>query len=418
MRGLLVVLAISAPLASCSDAGTTSSPGRTIESVDVILAKSSLLIGETTVATAVVREPNGNIIANQPMTWSSSSPTTASISAAGAITAIFAGEVTITGAVGSRKGTARLLIARPPAPAVASVDIELPLDSLVEIGAYRARTVVRDVTGAVVQRVVSWSSSNPMVAAVGNTGTVVTRGVGSTLITAEVEGIRATVSVLVPGVSTVIPIVPSRVKVGEGYGLSATTLLANGKAVNRVVTWSVPDPAQGRIGLGNTFIATLPGTVVVRATSDGVFSDVPVIAYDWRIEQTVAGLRAVLPSDKRIAGDAVNPVYAEIVVGCEANAPYARVALPTFAPTGLAFRYEWGDYWYYGGEEEWTAVGAAVQVPFPTYFSEFITQVSTSSEYEISFLTTSGEWVSAIFRGAGLLKTLEPIVATCPAFRW
>jgi uncharacterized protein YjdB len=52
-----------------------------VASVQVILGKSQLAVGEKTTATAIVRDAAGNILTGRAVTWSSSNPSVATVTA-------------------------------------------------------------------------------------------------------------------------------------------------------------------------------------------------------------------------------------------------------------------------------------------------------------------------------------------------
>ena len=119
-------------------------------------------------------------------------PATATVTTDGTVTAVLAGQVTITAHTGAQRGTASLVVARAADPAVASVEVSLSVATLINTGGAHGIAVVRDATGAVVLRTVVWSSSDPSVATVDNGGVVHAVGAGNVVITAESEGVRAT----------------------------------------------------------------------------------------------------------------------------------------------------------------------------------------------------------------------------------
>ena len=76
----------------------------TVATVSVTAATTSLAVGQSTQATAVLKDVNGNTV-TAPVTWSSSAPATASVSSSGLITGVAAGSATITATSGTVSGT-------------------------------------------------------------------------------------------------------------------------------------------------------------------------------------------------------------------------------------------------------------------------------------------------------------------------
>jgi uncharacterized protein YjdB len=81
-----------------------------VASVTVTAATTSLSVGQSTQATAVLKDANGNIV-TAPITWSSSAPSIASVSSSGLVTAVAAGSATITAMSGTVSGTLPITVA-------------------------------------------------------------------------------------------------------------------------------------------------------------------------------------------------------------------------------------------------------------------------------------------------------------------
>ena len=85
-----------------------------VASISVTAASTSLTAGQTTQATATLKDANGNTI-SAPVTWTSSASSAATVSATGLITAVAAGSATITATSGSVSGPLTVaVIAAPP----------------------------------------------------------------------------------------------------------------------------------------------------------------------------------------------------------------------------------------------------------------------------------------------------------------
>jgi len=110
------------------------------------------------------------------------------VNAAGVVTAVASGAVTITATRGGISGTAALAVI-PAGGVIATVNVALS-DATLPIGfAAQATLTARDVNNAVValgNRSLTWTSTNTAVAAVSAGGVITTAGVGSTQIRASV----------------------------------------------------------------------------------------------------------------------------------------------------------------------------------------------------------------------------------------
>jgi hypothetical protein len=118
--GIVTAIGIGTALITASVDGATGTSTITVApspvaSVLVSVDNSLLVVGGTATATAVLRDGNGDVAGSQPVTFSSSQPTVASVSASGKIIALGAGSAVITATSHSQAGTA-LVCVTPAAP--------------------------------------------------------------------------------------------------------------------------------------------------------------------------------------------------------------------------------------------------------------------------------------------------------------
>jgi Bacterial Ig-like domain (group 2) len=159
-----------------------------VSSVVVTLATSSIAVGTVgDQATAVLKDGSGNVLQGRAVTWQSSSPTVATVSATGVITTVGVGTSTITATSEGQSGGALLTVTQVP---VATVTVTLAASSILSgtVGD-QATAVTKDASGNVLQgRVVTWQSSSTTVATVSATGVITTVAAGTSTITATSEG--------------------------------------------------------------------------------------------------------------------------------------------------------------------------------------------------------------------------------------
>jgi uncharacterized protein YjdB len=118
--------------------------------------------GETIVLKPVIHDWRGIILSDRPVTWSTSDPEVASITSAGQVTARRPGSATITAVADEERATATVVVLTPGD----LVDIA-PDSPTIEVGTSVQLTArVLGPGGRVIPRVVSWSTSDPAVAAV------------------------------------------------------------------------------------------------------------------------------------------------------------------------------------------------------------------------------------------------------------
>ncbi|HUQ84407.1 MAG TPA: Ig-like domain-containing protein [Gemmatimonadaceae bacterium] len=92
-----------------------------VASVTVTAASEFLRIGETTQLTAVVRDGSNNVIQGRTVTWITSDAAVATVSAAGVVTGVASGLVTITGSVGTVAGSVLITVDPPEITAVTAL---------------------------------------------------------------------------------------------------------------------------------------------------------------------------------------------------------------------------------------------------------------------------------------------------------
>jgi uncharacterized protein YjdB len=82
-----------------------------------------IVAGTTTTASVSGRDQQGQPIATGPVTWTSSNTAVATVDAAGTVTGVAAGNVTLTGTAGGISGSVPLAVT--PAPALARLVLTL-----------------------------------------------------------------------------------------------------------------------------------------------------------------------------------------------------------------------------------------------------------------------------------------------------
>lgn len=98
-------------LVACSGDATHPSESAVASVVITGAPATTLLVGDSVRLVATAVNATGSTVANQRVTWKSSEPTVAAVSASGMVIALGAGKATITGSVGSHEGTATLDVA-------------------------------------------------------------------------------------------------------------------------------------------------------------------------------------------------------------------------------------------------------------------------------------------------------------------
>jgi len=166
-----------------------------VASVTVNPTTANVQIGQTAQLTATTKDSAGNVLTGRVVTWASSAPAVATVSASGLVTGVAAGTITITAASEGKSGTATVTVTVVP---VASVSVS-PAAPSVQVGQTAQLTATpRDASGNPLSgRVVTWASDAPAVATVNGSGLVTGVAAGSATITATSEGRSGTAAVTV-----------------------------------------------------------------------------------------------------------------------------------------------------------------------------------------------------------------------------
>jgi uncharacterized protein YjdB len=210
---LLIVVWIKDAMGTTLDSTTTgpinAKPGTALNpltvtmtavgSVAVAPGPDTLVTGATLQLTATPMDAAGNALSGRVVTWRSSAPSVATVSATGLVTAVAAGATTITATAGGTIGTALITVSVP----VASVAVT-PATANVNVGqTVQLTPTTRDAHGNVLTgRTITWATSDATVATVNSvTGLVTGVAAGGVTITATSEGQSGLATVTVNSVT-------------------------------------------------------------------------------------------------------------------------------------------------------------------------------------------------------------------------
>jgi hypothetical protein len=87
-----------------------------VATVSVSLGTSNLIVGQTTQATAVLKDASGNVLTGRTITWASTNTVVATVSATGSVTAVATGNAGVTATAEGQSGTANVAVSTPPPP--------------------------------------------------------------------------------------------------------------------------------------------------------------------------------------------------------------------------------------------------------------------------------------------------------------
>ena len=241
-------------LASCSK--TTKEGEVFVSSISLSQASAEMLVGETIQLKATILPGNAT---DKTTTWASSRQSVATVSEKGDVTAVSAGESTITASAGGKSATCKITVENGTV-SVTSITLdktEYKLNINDEI--VLVATVSPD---NATDKTVSWSSSDARVASVSQTGRVKGLAEGAASIVASAGGKTAICQITVS--KSVIPVASvalDRISVTleEKQTTRLVATVSPGDATDKTVTWSSSDSA----------VATVDQTGLVTAVKEG-----------------------------------------------------------------------------------------------------------------------------------------------------
>jgi len=182
--GVVTAMSVGEATIAATSEGITANITVTVRSpvatVGVVPNPVQLSVGETAVVRAVARDADGTVVTGIPVIWSSNTPTVASISPSGVVTAVSRGTAVLAAQVEgltatatvTTLGVASITIGGAPGN-IAEVDRDTPLLAAVGVD-----------PGAAVSTAVTWRTDSPGLATVSATGVLQAHAPGPVVVTA------------------------------------------------------------------------------------------------------------------------------------------------------------------------------------------------------------------------------------------
>lgn len=250
-----------------------------VAGVTVSAGKTTMIVGDTTLATARLTDAAGNVLTGRVVAFASDAPSVATVNATtGVVTAVNAGTANISATSEGVRGSITLRVNVVP---VASVTVSPPTSTIVTGGTVALTATAKSAGGATITgRPVSWTSGAPTIVSVASDGTVKGLAAGTAIVFASVDGVlgQATVNVSPSVASVTVTPSPGTVQVGRTLDLTATARDVGGNIVTgRTTTWSSNDPTIATVSSAGRVTGVKIGTVTITATTDGVTGAAAVV---------------------------------------------------------------------------------------------------------------------------------------------
>ena len=180
---------ITASCGAAADSFVLQVEQRPVAQLELEAPETSLQVGQTVALEVSARSADGEYLEDRTMVWTSGNPDVARVGAAGVVEGLKPGVATITATCG--RAAKSLVIQVFPIP-VHHIDLAVPFNEL-EVGdrVGLSATPVSAAGEKLTERTIVWSSSDPGVATVDDTGFVAAVGDGAAAITASCDGVEA-----------------------------------------------------------------------------------------------------------------------------------------------------------------------------------------------------------------------------------
>ena len=275
----------------------------------------TMVAQQTLQFSAVLTDAAGNVLTGQTVGWSSTSPTVASITATGLVTAVAPGVATITATEVSTGRTATAVITVLPRVATSTISPSNP--SFFQGQSLQLNVAFFDAGGtSLMGRPTIWQSASPNIASIGRSSGLVTGVAPGTATIVAIDSLsgyaaNTSVTVVAPVASVVVSPPTTTLAIAASQQFTASAFDVNGGPLSgRPVTWSSSNASVATVSSLGLVTAVAPGTATISATVES---------------KTASGTVTVSPPP--VASVRLSPTSASLVVG--AAQPFTAAALGT-----------------------------------------------------------------------------------------
>ena len=271
-----------------------------VESITLNKTKLTLNKGEseTLVATVVPTDATETTV-----TWGTSNPYMASVDANGKVTAVGAGNVTITAKAGGKSAICMVTV-NVPVESITLNQTNITLDEG-ESTTLKATVTPKDAT----DKTVTWSSSDESIVTVDQNGTINAIKQGSADILANAGDKQATCSITVVKRVASITIDKESLTLFVGNTATLTATVLPDDATDKTITWDSYDPSIATVENGVVKGAGI-GETIITASAGYLTATCRVSV----ITDSATGVYAVYDDKSSIVDDMIQP-GSELVLG-------------------------------------------------------------------------------------------------------
>ena len=245
-----------------------------VAQIRTVPASATMVVQQALQLAAVLTDPAGNTLTGQSVGWSSSSPTVATVTTSGLVSAVAPGAVTISATEVSTGRTASTAIVVVPRVATATITPANP--SFFQGQGLQLTASFFEAGGTpLTGRPVLWQSSSPDIAVVGRSSGLVTGMAPGTATVVAIDSLsgyaaNTTVTVVAPVATLVVSPPATTLAIAAAQQFTASAFDANGGPLTgRPVTWSSSNASVATVSTLGLVTAVAPGTATITAAVEG-----------------------------------------------------------------------------------------------------------------------------------------------------
>jgi uncharacterized protein YjdB len=244
----------------------------------VVIAPDSISIipGEASALAATVLAAGGITLSGHAVTWVSLDTTIARVNAEGAVTGSFyvGPDERVTGIVATSAALADTALVRVRALLPDSIAIFPDTQTLKPNQTAQLAAVLRDSAGVFLEgRSIVWTTSDPAVATVNDSGLVTTHRAGVATVTATAGSASDTATVTIVHPATAMDVTPSLSTLWTGRTQTFVASVrdsVDAPLTDRAVVWTSSDPSKATVDANGLVTALATGLVTIVASVEGL----------------------------------------------------------------------------------------------------------------------------------------------------
>ena len=307
-----IIISFSFPAAAYADSNVKTASGvqtanlaSAVRPANTLLQLSHTSLDLTTSGKMMLRaQING--ISYSP-SWKSLNTSVATVSSEGIVSAVSEGTATIVATLGNLQATCLVTVAKSK--------ILLSRGSL-NLWAGYSHTITSYVAGT--PGTVQWSVSDPTVASVSQTGTVMAKKGGLTVVTASVNDVSASCTVTVYDPSISLPVTSASL-----YPEESRILQASVRGRSSYVVWESSDSSVVTVTSAGVITGKAAGNATITASANGVSAQCSIVVTEPALTISLSSLNMQEGETRCLAvasdGKRVTPVWKSL------NSPVASI---------------------------------------------------------------------------------------------